>query len=1217
MAVRTDMDSKMFFGILALAAIALALPFMALSDDSSADGDTFSSGGLNYEIKDGSSVAVTGFSGDTISDLVIPDTVSYSATTYNVNEIKAAAFAGKGIKTVDLGNVSDVSATAFAGCLLLTKVTGTEVTSIGISAFDGCVMLKSFTGGNVKNIGATSFLGCVMLNSIDLSAALTIGAGAFMECKLLKAAVITKAISIGSYAFYDTGLLAVTIPMTTVSIGGAAFNKCGDLAITVSPLNVRYKMDNGALVDKLDHSLQVMLQSYTIAGGQYTISSDIKKIDAGAFDGVNNLYSVTIPSSVETIGDGIFRNCPNLSTVTVSGGEHFKAVDNCLYSYDGTTLYFVPETYAGTFTVSKDVGSIAPYAFSDCTQITSVDASGVSSIGTYAFSDCSSMVLMYLNNEASIGLMAFDLGSLLGETVTCDIRSNGADFIGLEKRGGFATFNYFLPVNFEMQNAPSGVKTPEKEWVANNGSLSLAPYKSQLSKYVYSVYVDDVLFEEDSVSVAGAPRLVSFRFSDTYTVSFDANGGTGSMAAVEGVVGEYTLPANKFTAPSGKVFDCWSVTGVEKSPGDTITVSSDVTVTAVWALKTYTVTFAANGGTGSMDPVSGVVGDYVLPGNGFTAPEGKYFKCWSVGGTEKAPGVTISISTDVTVMAVWAVTTYTVSFAANGGTGTMADVKGVVGSYVLPDNGFTAPSSKVFECWSVAGVEKSPGDTITVSSDTTVTALWTAETYTVSFDANGGTGTMADVKGVVGSYILPDNGFTAPSGEFFKCWSVGGTEKNPGDTITVTSNVTVKAVWSAITYTVSFDANGGTGTMDPVSGIVGNYKLPANGFTAPSGDMFKCWSMAGVDKSPGDTITVSSDVTVTAVWTVKTYTVTFAANGGTGTMAAVEGVLGDYTLPENGFVAPSGKYFDCWSVAGEDQEPGSTINVSSDVTVTAVWALKTYTVTFAANGGTGMMPAVVGIVGSYELPDNSFTPPSGKAFKCWSVAGDEKAVGASITVSSDVTVLAVWLKVVPPEEIVVEGDTKKVDVNDTSAEISKDTVEALKKDSANVQMDFTDISIKMDAQAFGNMAGTGDIMISAEKSVGLKNQKALDKLSDSKKAIAEKAIILDIDVVTSGSTSGLGTVKISVPYALAPGQSADSIKVYYVADNGNLEELPAQYSDGILTAESSHFSTFAVASESLTEGSGGSGGMNIALIAGGVIAVIAVIGAIVFFMRKN
>ena len=86
-------------------------------------------------------------------------------------------------------------------------------------------------------------------------------------------------------------------------------------------------------------------------------------------------------------------------------------------------------------------------------------------------------------------------------------------------------------------------------------------------------------------------------------------------------------------------------------------------------------------------------------------------------------------------------------------------------------------------------------------------------TYTVSFTANGGTGTMADATGISGEYELPACTFTAPSGKRFKAWSVGGAEKAVGDKITVTANTTVTAVWEDIPvtyYTVTFDSNGGS-----------------------------------------------------------------------------------------------------------------------------------------------------------------------------------------------------------------------------------------------------------------------------------------------------------------------------------------------------------------------------------------------------------------------
>lgn len=74
--------------------------------------------------------------------------------------------------------------------------------------------------------------------------------------------------------------------------------------------------------------------------------------------------------------------------------------------------------------------------------------------------------------------------------------------------------------------------------------------------------------------------------------------------------------------------------------------------------------------------------------------------------------------------------------------------------------------------------------------------------WTVSFNGDGGTGTMAS-KVISGSYSLPDCGFTAPTGKVFKAWQVGTEEKAPGESITVGADTEVKALWKDATTTVT------------------------------------------------------------------------------------------------------------------------------------------------------------------------------------------------------------------------------------------------------------------------------------------------------------------------------------------------------------------------------------------------------------------------------
>ncbi len=114
--------------------------------------------------------------------------------------------------------------------------------------------------------------------------------------------------------------------------------------------------------------------------------------------------------------------------------------------------------------------------------------------------------------------------------------------------------------------------------------------------------------------------------------------------------------------------------------------------------------------------------------------------------------------------------------------------------------------------------------------------------HTITFDANGGsepedlpeevTTAMPAKKVLHGSeYSLPECEFIAPEGKQFKAWEIGGTEYPVNAPVTVTADITVKALWedappAPAEYTVRFNANGGGGTMADVTGVSGSYTCP-------------------------------------------------------------------------------------------------------------------------------------------------------------------------------------------------------------------------------------------------------------------------------------------------------------------------------------------------------------------------------------------------------
>ena len=105
--------------------------------------------------------------------------------------------------------------------------------------------------------------------------------------------------------------------------------------------------------------------------------------------------------------------------------------------------------------------------------------------------------------------------------------------------------------------------------------------------------------------------------------------------------------------------------------------------------------------------------------------------------------------------------------------------------------------------------------------------------------------------------------------------------------------------------TITFDGNGGSGSMGPVTVKAGtNYILPACGFTAPADQEFKAWQIGGTEYKVGDSYTVLGDTEIKALWensviTPTTYTVTVSNDGnGTGTATPSTAAAGTEIRPD-------------------------------------------------------------------------------------------------------------------------------------------------------------------------------------------------------------------------------------------------------------------------------------------------------------------------------
>ena len=491
-------------------------------------------------------------------------------------------------------------------------------------------------------------------------------------------------------------------------------------------------------------------------------------------------------------------------------------------------------------------------------------------------------------------------------------------------------------------------------------------------------------------------------------------------------------------------------------------MTDDITLYAEWKKESsYTIRFDGNGADGGATAAVtvGIGRSIQLPVCGYTRT-GYSFTGWNLRpdgkGTSYADGSTVtnlsrSDGGTVTLYAMWKANSYQVAFDANGGTGTM---KAQTMTYDK-DAALTAGSFKrvghTFVGWSTdpnavtpqfANRQKLRNLTAESGGIVTLYAVWNKHSYQLIFNANGGRGDMADDGGFCEydtTYILPQCSFTRP-GFDFAGWATKANGKavyQDGQEICGLSStngavINLYAVWTPHHYDIVFKAEGDgiTGSMKPMlnRSCGTTYTLTANTFKRAN------YTFAGWNTEPdgsGDfwpnkakqanfVIEDGAVLTLYAQWKPTEYKITYK------NVTALDGNENSnvYTVEDSvSLLAPSrpGSVFEGWYLDAKFTKPVTPDFFNGGAkTVYANWSvveMLSYSVAFDANGGTGSMKSMAGLVcgKTYTLTRNAFKR-TGYTFAGWSTESSgeiQYSNGAKIanlsTFNGDEVVLyAVW-----------------------------------------------------------------------------------------------------------------------------------------------------------------------------------------------------------------
>jgi len=452
-------------------------------------------------------------------------------------------------------------------------------------------------------------------------------------------------------------------------------------------------------------------------------------------------------------------------------------------------------------------------------------------------------------------------------------------------------------------------------------------------EFVCWTYEGNAILPDSTWKIASDVTLVAkWQEKKQYVVSFVQTGFDaleykvyeGGMLSIDDV--ENPQPIKGYTVE-------WALAGV-----DLTNITESIVVSAKATPNVYTITYDANGGT--VSPTTQTVTYDTVP-NTFATPEleNYTFMYWTYENNAVSPTEAWKIASDVTLVAKWQENDkFAIEFVQSGCDTLKFEV---YEGESFSMNGVAAPKAVEGYTveWDLTGV-----DFTNVTKPITVYVKATPNEYTITYDANGGTVTPATQTV---TYDAVPSTFATPTREnyTFSCWQYEGKPIYATEVWKIAKNVTLTAKWEENKkYTVTFvQTNCEPLTFDVYEGkalsleTVGQPKA-RKGYTVE-------WDLTGIDLT-----NVTSSFTVKAKETPNSYTVTYDGNGGTASKAT-QTVTFDVAPGEFATATRYGYTFKGWTYNGQLVSPDSVWAFDKDVTLVAKWEVKTYTVTFKANGG--------------------------------------------------------------------------------------------------------------------------------------------------------------------------------------------------------------------------------------------------------------------------
>jgi len=653
-------------------------------------------------------------------------------------------------------------------------------------------------------------------------------------------------------------------------------------------------------------------------------------------------------------------------------------------------------------------------------------------------------------------------------------------------------------INFELQGGESPLLSSKAAY-----GLDVPPLEAfelpRRSGYVFGGYFTepygsgDKYYNPDGTSARVWDKVRSITLyaqwlSQVFEITFDRQGGSGGSASTTAAYGymmtRIDTPVRSgynfggyYSEPDGKGSKYYNADGTSAAEWN---LTCSATLYAKWNVQSYVIAFKFEGGSGGTAVTSAKYGSplqNITPptrsnrefGGYFTAANGKGTKYYNADGSGARNW---DIASATTLYAYWIADYCQITLDLQGGEGDVGPVYAVLGedmpAILVPqrvgyrfEGFFSEINGGGKRYYNSDGSSSTLWD---ISNSTTLYAKWSAQTYRVTFDFCGGFDGTATVVAKYGDpmpTVRPpvrlgavfEGYFGGLNGSGTKYYNADGTSAKTWD---VTEEVTLFASWTSFNYTVAFDLQGGEGTTEPLSVIVGD-ELPAVNvparigydfdgyFTEPNGSGTMYYGPDGKSVSKWD---IAGSATLYAKWTPKSSPVILNFQSGSGGTTIVKAAYGS-AMPQvrppvrsgysfvGYFTGQNGtgtKYYDQDGVSAHD------CDFTSAMTLHACWIVCSCQVTLDPCGGVGgsqrmgltfglAMPAVVVPTRFGYVFGGYFTLQNGNGLKYYNADGTS---ARKCDLETDTTLYAYWTAITYRITIDMQGGNGSVENIDVS-----------------------------------------------------------------------------------------------------------------------------------------------------------------------------------------